>query len=418
MSYRILTIPISALLVVLAIHITSLDAIAANPWVQNFSPTRQLYVSKKGNGPGTDALNPMNFDTAITMAMPGDLFWMQSGKYKGDFNLYRNGTSSKPIVFRALPGHHVVIKGSIGIFAAYTWFWGLEITDPKGVALGQNVDSGVRMVAPGVHLINNVIHHQRDKNGIGAWDGGRGQVVYGNIVYENGQGENHHPHNIYVQNDFSKYGYKYIVSNVFLDAASVCSGCFNVNGYATLTGVITGIHLEKNIISNGRLLIGGYNLPADNEVVVGNYLYNSQAQFGYARPSQVQFKDNYLARSYLMAQFFWGMGETLYTQTSANVFTGNEILLPPDNMHVNFRTSAYLSTGRCEGCPPIHPTDIFNDNKYSTPFRATFQANNSPLTTLGFTAWKNASVNAGNSFDVKFLCSSRSDRSKNCTAQQ
>jgi hypothetical protein len=82
----------------------------------------------------------------------------------------------------------------------------LDITDPTERA---PQDSGVRILAAGVHVLNNVVHHQTNKNGIGAWNAGAGQVVYGNVIYANGQGPNH-PHNIYTQNDFP-FGRKYIM---------------------------------------------------------------------------------------------------------------------------------------------------------------------------------------------------------------
>ena len=44
--------------------------------------------------------------------------------------------------------------------------------------------AGIGMYGAGIHAINNVIHHQFDGSGIGAWNSGPGQVIYGNIVYE------------------------------------------------------------------------------------------------------------------------------------------------------------------------------------------------------------------------------------------
>jgi hypothetical protein len=316
------------------------------------------------------------------------------GTYVGRFRLTRSGTAANPIVFRAIAGERIVIDGAFEITGAHNWVWGFEITDPTGRAAQ---DSGVAALAPGVHVLNNVVHHQANKNGIGAWNSGAGQVVYGNVIYENGQGPNH-PHNIYTQNDFSTYGRKYIVENLILDAADVCGGCFNFHAY-TEGGFIKGFHLEGNVVSNGRFLIGGYNQPADNEVLIGNFFYDSQAQFGYARPTQVEFRSNFLARTTLDIQWYWGDGETVYTQPAPNVFTNNQIILPA-GPHIRFRTSAYLSSGRCEGCPRIRSVDVFNNNSYSTPFSATFFANNSSLGTVDFNTWKSATSSAGRAFDA------------------
>lgn len=333
--------------------------------------------------------NPMSLSSAINNALPGDLYWLKGGTYNGLLVLFRNGTPDRPIVFRALPGDRVKINGKVDIGGAYNWLWGCEVTDPATIAVG---DSGVRLLATGAHVINNIIHNQGGKNGIGAWQNGPGQVVYGNIVYANG-------HNIYMQNDFADDGYKYIVGNMFIDSANQCSDCFNVHGY-TANDMVTGFFMQENIISNGKFLIGGYNIPADREVVKKNYFYSARTQLGWRRPSQVKFRKNYLVRSALLVQWFWGEGEILYKQTKPNQFTKNEFYLPTNNHHIYFVTSAYLAAGRCEGCPAIKAKDTFNNNKYSTPFQATFFADNLDLGTVNMSQWRSATGQAGNSFDL------------------
>jgi len=186
---------------------------------------------------------------------------------------------------------------------------------------------------------------------------------------------------------------------MLLDSEDVCGNCFNFHAY-TEGGTITGLQFQQNIVKNGRFLIGGYNVPADREVVEGNYFYDSLVQFGYRRPTQVTFQNNYLSRAQLITEYFWGEGETVYTQQAPNVYTNNQFLLPIDGVHVKFRTSAYLSTGRCEGCPRVQGTDTFNNNSYSTPFRGMFYADNRNLGTIGFSSWKSATSSAGNSFDT------------------
>jgi hypothetical protein len=390
MGSRILCISISAAIVMLACFHVKAESI---PWVQTYTTVRTLYVSPSGTGQGT-ADHPMSFSNAINTAQAGDLYWMAGGTYNGMYYLSRSGTIPKPIIFRSSPGQRAIINGSIEISGANVWLWGLEVSD---VSRTSGMDSGVRMLAAGIHLINNVIHHAK-VNGIGAWNQGTGNVVYGNIVYENGQPSSA-GHGIYAQNDFVSFGYKYLVDNIMLDSASVCSNCFNFHAY-TQNGLITGFDMERNVISNGRFLIGGYGIPADREVVRKNYFFNSNAMFGWRRPTQVEFTNNYLARTALNTDYFWGAGEIQYVQTAPNVFTNNEILLPPTNLHVHFRTSAYLSTGRCEGCPAIQTGDTFNNNKYSTPFKGYFYANNTQLNDINFSQWKSATAAAGKAFDV------------------
>lgn len=367
-------------------------------WVHNFSARRELYVSTLASESGRGAKSdPITLETAIASAQPGDLYWMMRGLYKGAYTLSKNGTEDSPIVFRAMVGHHVIVEGALKVEGAYTWIWGLEITDPEDVA----PFSGIDIFAPGVHVINNVIHDHKSDNGIGAWDTGPGQVVYGNILYMNGIGQGH-PHNIYTQNNYDKRGYKYFINNLVLDSADVCGNCFNFHAY-TEKGHISGFYLLNNVFSNGRFLIGGFNRPADNEVVIENYFYESQVQFGYRRPVQATFTKNTLFRSTLGIEWFWGDGEAHYAQTKPNTFTGNRIVNPP-HTHIVFRTSAYITTDdgikRSEGTPRIQPTDIVDDNVYSKPFRASFEAGGLRKRIRRLSDWRLVTANAGNAFDV------------------
>ncbi len=367
---------------------------AARPWFRAVTPLRQLYVSPNGTSDGRSASSPMSLKKAIDTAKAGDLYWLQEGQYQGEFVLEKNsGTQKNPIIYRGTPGKRVVVQGSIRVFTSYTWIWGLEIMDPGGVSETPGVD----LFAPGIRVINNVIHDQKGKVGIAAWATGEGQVIYGNIVYKQISKENN-PHNLYIQNDFSHMGYKYVVNNMFLDSREASDNTYNVHAY-TENGVITGLWFEKNVIKNGTFLIGGFNLPADHEVVKENYYYKSPVQFGYRRPTQVRFQYNYLGRSELVTQFFWGAGETQFKQTAPNIYSNNEILLPPAP-HINFSTSAYLTVERCDGCAKIRPVDIFDQNKYSGPFRARFFADNKNLGVLGLDAWRNATAEAGKRFDA------------------
>ncbi|HEC22759.1 MAG TPA: hypothetical protein ENI95_07570 [Chloroflexi bacterium] len=344
--------------------------------------------------------NPLSLEVAIRSAQPGDLYWLLEGTYRGAFELTRPGTETSPIIYRAYPGQHVRVEGGFDITADHNWLWGLEITDPEQVRPG----AGVTLQAAGVHLINNYVHHVRGYNGIEAWNEGPGQVIYGNIVYLNGYdpgwledgSRQAHPHNIYTQNRFADNGYKYFVNNLILDSGLVCDDCFNFHAY-TEDGYVSGFHLENNVIANGRVLIGGFNEPSDNHRVIGNRFYNSNVQFGYRRPTQAWFISNHLFRSMLSIEWFWGAGETRFTQTAPNIFLSNTILAPED-VHIRFRTSAYLEDGRNEGGPAIQPTDIFGRNIYSEPFSAYFYANGQEAV-LDFEGWQAATREAGNPFD-------------------
>src|SRR5262249_36219971 len=238
-----------------------------NPWYQPFHALREFHVSPAGKGDGKSLSSAMSFQKALASAKPGDLYWLHEGTYRGLFEPGNDGTEKNPIVFRAAPGESVVIQGVIHANAAFNWFWGLEITDPDGIAAG----GGVEMLKPGIHLINNVIHDKFGNVGVGAWQQGKGHILYGNIIYHQIPNSNN-PHNLYIQNDYQSFGYKYVVNNMILDANDATPNTYNVHGY-TEKGLITGLYFESNIIKNGKFLIGGYNLPAENEVVRKNYFF-------------------------------------------------------------------------------------------------------------------------------------------------
>jgi hypothetical protein len=365
---------------------------AGTPWLDSFKPKKEFFVSPNGNGSGNSESDPMSFNSAISSAEPGDLYWLLDGTYTGLIKLTRDGSPSDPIVYRAKRGDHVTINGSVQIDANFNWIWGMEVTDPSGVAdIG-----GIEMYGDGVHAINNIVHDQFGKPGIGSWDTGKGQVVYGNIVYSQISNGNN-PHNLYTQNDYKENKYKYIVGNMLLDANDATQNTYNFHAY-TEKNFISGFYVKNNIIGNGEFLIGGYNTPADHEVVVSNYFYNARTQFGYGVPSQIKMKKNYMGRTPLWIKWFWGDGETEFPQSDANAISKNEIVYPGGN-HIEFRTSAFTEGGLCTGCVKIKSNDVINNNKYSPPFYASFFADDDDRGAIKFDEWKAATADAGNGFD-------------------
>ncbi len=362
---------------------------ATNPWVQTFNPIRTLYVSPNGNGDGSQG-NPMSLSTAMNTAQAGDLYWLTPGTYTGQKTFTRDGTSTNPIVWRGQSG--AIIAGGIELSAAHNWAWGLEVSDPNG---NGNKD-GITLYGTGTHAINNIVHDIKGRCGLGAWNTGSGQVIYGNIIYKQIPVSNN-PHNIYTQNDFATFGWKYFVQNMVLDSWDATQSTYNFHAYAQ-GSYYSGYHVEKNIFRRGKFLIGGTNLPADNEIVKENYYYDSPVLFGWNIPAQVKFTNNYLGLGWLDTKFFWGAGEQVYVIPDQSVYTGNSIM-KPTGQHVQFRTAAYMPNW-CVGCPEIRSGDTFDNNTYSSPFTATFWADNNDDGVVDFNTWKTDTQNAGKAFDT------------------
>jgi hypothetical protein len=368
-------------------------------WVHTFNPIRTFYVSPSGTGNGTQS-NPMSLSTAMNQAVGGDLYWLTAGTYNGQRTFSRNGTSSNPIVWRGVAGYTAIINGSIDLRGKYNWIWGLEVKDPNG----SGSTEGVALNAAGGHIINCIVHDIKGRVGVAAWAQGSGQVIYGNIIYKQ-IANNNNPHNMYTQNDYNATGYKYVVGNMFLDAWDATGNTYNFHAYST-NGRVNGFHIEKNIVSRGKFLIGGVTYPADNEIVRQNYLWNGTLDFGYQRPAQVKFENNYVGRSTLYSRFFWGKGEQQYPQTAQSYFTGNEFHKPSGN-HFEFRTSAWIPS-LCNGCPEIRSGDLWNNNTYSSPFAATFFADNNQQGQVSFSEWKTFTSQAGVAFDTSSTVASSS----------
>lgn len=369
-----------------------------SPWFSVFTPRNEFYVSPDGTGDGTSPETPMSVEEAIDSAEPGNLYWLLQGTFRGEYTFSADGTANNPIVFRAFSGHRVRFIGSLRLHGDYTWIWGLDISDPEPAVMADAVE----IRAAGVRLINNHIHHKRSYTGVGAWNTGPGQVIYGNVIHHNGIDylpDTPPPHNIYTQNNLEENGYKYFVHNIILQDPARCEvGCLNFNGY-TEQGYISGFHVEENIFAGSRFLIGGFNVPADQNRVLHNVFYDMTVQFGYRRPTQVDFIGNQLIHATLATQWFWGAGETLYAQAAPNVYTDNAILASGIDL-VRFRTSAYTdNTERREGAPRIQSTDMFDYNIYAEAFRADFFAAGKQADDIDFAQWQQETAAAGNAFD-------------------
>ena len=355
--------------------------------------------------PSGGTLNsPLTLPAAIRLAEPGDLFWLLGGEYLGPYIFTQDGTGEKPIVFRAYKDENAKIIGYIKQSGAHNWFWGLEITDPDGLATQDDSSGGILSAAPGLHVINCHIHHNLNRNGLAAWNTGANHVFYGNIVHSAGKGniptDGSNWHGVYTHNNFDTNGRKYFVNNVFMDNdAGILS--HNFHGYATCKDcppLLTGFYVTQNVFANRPFLIGGYNVPAQQHIVNDNYFYQANAAFGFRRPVQTEFRRNYIGRGFLDLRWLWGTGETIYQQVSPNIFTDNKIILPSD-YHNMVRTSAYMSDGRCEGCPKIQETDQFDQNTYSAPFKGWLFAADMKFEALNLSEWKQRTAEAGNSFD-------------------
>ncbi|MCI0394000.1 MAG: hypothetical protein L0332_03415 [Chloroflexi bacterium] len=378
---------------------------ANSPWFDDFAPSRQLWISPGGAGDGQPG-NPMSFADAVAQAGPGDLYWLEAGVYQGGSNLImtQNGTAEAPILYRACPNARVTLDGGVGYLSQHTWLWGLEITNltdpgqavswintPDGPVKGGSALVNVRVA--GGRLINNVIHDSRSgQSGIGGWDGGAGQVYYGNLVYSNGHepDTSRPPHGVYAQNRFERDGYKYFVNNIFLDHAELCGEkCYNFNAHTQGSGYVSGFYVFQNIFGNGRFAIGGANAhasPSDNHVVTNNYFFNAgKIQLGFRKPWQGQFIDNYVAGNSGVLLTIWGAGEENFSLPDVTVVQNNSFVHSSNRHYLDLY--AMTSTAPV-GTAGLRSDDVIDENYYGEGMAVKYWVDDKTLSLRSLEEWQ------------------------------
>jgi hypothetical protein len=338
----------------------------------------------------------MGIDRALVTALPGDLYWMRGGTYKGIFSLTRAGTPTHPIVFRAFPGERATIDGTVNISGADNWLWGME-------TIGSVTDQpNVTMNAAGIHLINCVLRDNRTHIAIGSWQWPR-QVVYGNIAYNTAYG-------IYGQNDYRMDGYKYVVDNIMVDMVPPGSpgSAFDKAYVAHLyseNAKVTGFYLFRNVFRGSNFAILARS-PTFENVVRENYFHSTSIGIGgdatFYAPTQVEFVDNYVVDGDLKFQRFWGVSDgSGPSKPRPNVVKGNHIYRlesPYQSYVVYLNTAGYLS-GAMPDRVALQGTDLFDNNTFGSGFLGALHANGRSTSSLTLLDWRTATANAGNSFD-------------------
>lgn len=235
-----------------------------------------------GSGSGSQA-SPWNIQFALSGAngavKPGDTVWLRAGTYTGCVSANLNGTASAPIWVKQYPNERAKLDTGSGcpevllsISGSYTNYMGFEVTNsytgwPAGGNYG-GFPSGVYInQSSNIKLINLVVHDMNGQ-GIGAWTENNTSEIYGSIIYYNGQTD--HDHGVYIQN---LNGTKRVVDNFIFHQAS-----HGTHGYGSTEAYIDNLYFEGNTAFNNGVL--GPNSPSRNFllgglVVAKNLVFNS-----------------------------------------------------------------------------------------------------------------------------------------------
>ena len=304
---------------------------------QAVAPIDQNYWAAADGSPlGNGSFhNPWDLQTALsqpTGVLPGATIWLRGGRYyvplfERGFRSTLTGLPDAPIKVRSAPGEWAVIDGNLFVVpikngtiltidGPYTWFMDLEITnsDPVGRTIaitGSNPQerrgNSIDDYSVGSKLINLVIHDTGQ--GIGAWQQGRDNEYYGNIIYNNGWDapDRTHGHGVYSQNNS---GYKKFVDNVIFNpfAATTRTG-------GTDESAVRNYTWDGNILFNGMMAWLGPHI--ENLRVYRNHTYNH----GFAVGNEIN--STYISAD-VRDNFFMG-GVRLFEFSNGLIFRNNTI---------------------------------------------------------------------------------------------
>ncbi len=299
---------------------------------------------------------PWDLATALAQpsaVKPGDTIWLRGGTYKGSgvpgkpFVSRLTGTPSAPIIVRQYPGERAIIDGNdtsdtpaIWVTGGgYAWFWGFEVMNSNPKRFSAQVPdaydirgNGLHVQAPGVKLINLVVHDER--SGLAVWDEAPDAEVYGDISFFNGWqrppgGGGAKGHGVYAQNPT---GMK-IVDNIFFQNFGWGIHIWGSGPAQDLNN----FYLEGNIVFNNgeigdywkaNILVGGIRgIVAQNTTILNNYTYYSNRFFGesennlgYSAGCQNTVVQNNYFASY--AYYVLHLVNCVHTTMTGNTFFG------------------------------------------------------------------------------------------------
>lgn len=276
----------------------------------------EYYAAPEGAGNGT-LEQPWSLATVLAgeKVHPGDTVFLRGGTYRGTFVSNLKGAPGSPIVIRAAEGERAILDGSrsgqqfrniptLDIAGAYTHFIGLEIanSDPerKLAIAGSNPPerrgSGVNVRAPGIKLINSIIHDTG--TALSAYKVALDFEAYGNLIYNNGwkAPDRGHGHGIYTQNET---GTKVYADNIVLKQFGN-----TMNVYGSSAARLRNFRFTGNAFFAGRLLFGAHT-GIENMVFEKNMSYGANMEIGYGTTTNesVVLRNNYIGTGIVFQSF-------------------------------------------------------------------------------------------------------------------
>lgn len=328
------------------------------------------YAAPNGTASGNGSItSPWDLKTALAggngKIQPGHTLYLRGGTYIGVFESKLQGTESQPIRVRNYQNERATLDGNVpGLsistqtlsqtLGGYVWYQGFEVMNsnpqrvftPLYVSAPDGRAGGVSILAPGVKLINLVVHDASD--GISAWVPATNFEAYGNVIYNSGwEGPNgYNGHGIYSQNSTTQ--------KLFENNISFNNFKFSAQLYGKQANLLNNFLFKKNIFFNpSTILFGGSgSTPLKNITFDENYLFNNSLQIGYVNSdnSDINITNNYINIT--------GDTSPVYTLSKNVKVTGNTIINTDGGQ---------LTLIDYNATAPNIPSDyIFNNNIYYT----------------------------------------------------
>ncbi len=258
----------------------------------------QWYVSPTGSPYGDGSPdNPWDLTTALesTLVEPGHTVWIADGTYHGPFvkPSIPSGIESKPIIYRAIPGHRVILTADkmeqivLRNSADYVWFWGLEVTIDGAEELGLWGNAVKQDEGRGAKYINMVVHDCPNRSGF--YVAGIGTEFYGCLSYRNGRWANGLAHGLYCQNkpDDTNGSLEKLPWMNFFDCIAFDNFGWGIHSYAEYNSMANMLY--DGVVAYGNIVgdfISGGNGHDDNFIVRNCFTYfphneRTSAEFGY-----------------------------------------------------------------------------------------------------------------------------------------
>ncbi|MCI0613024.1 hypothetical protein L0244_08540, partial [bacterium] len=295
---------------------------------------------------------------------------------------------------------HCIVNGGFIMNGENTWVWGIEFT------AGALHQAGIDMFCKNCVAVNNVVHAINSAPGIGAWNTGPGQIIYGNIVFSQTAVDNN-PHNIYSQNSFTANGYKYFIANYVGEVPST-GNTYGFHAYAQ-GNHISGYWLERNIIDKSTMLVGSKStlLPDHDQVFKDNYFYSAEMRPCFARPTWFTATGNYFGRSRVRTECQWGDPESVFPEIAGPTIFKNNSLINPNGQHILMFAYSYKDpcSVKDPGCPRIQGVNIrsdndFDNNRFVPNFTADLWVGGIHQGVTDLPTWQQRTEAAGKKFDA------------------